>query len=107
MDYDFGSTTTFKIYFLGYQELKKGSGRHYPYIVSGVERGMIDDLSDFELKEIVNDIGQKGYSEYEFTPGYNRTIKYDYSDFDLNSNNVLLKGEISEIKDKYEEIKYE
>lgn len=39
---------------------------------------MMDDLSDFELKEIVNDIDQKGYSEYEFTPGYNRMIKYDY-----------------------------
>lgn len=68
---------------------------------------MMDDLSDFELKEIVNDIDQKGYSEYEFTPGYDRTIKYDYRDFDLKSNNVLLKGEISEIKDKYEEIEYE
>lgn len=107
MDYDLGSTTTFKIHFLGYQELKKGTGRHYPYIVSGAGREMMDDLSDFELKEIVNDIDQKGYSKYEFTPGYDRTIKYDYRDFDLKNNNVLLKGEISEIKDRYEEIEYE
>lgn len=107
MDYDLGSTTTFKIHFLGYQEQKKGTGRHYPYIVSGAGRGMMDDLSDFELKEIVNDIDQKGYSKYEFTPGYDRTIKYDYRDFDLKNNNVLLKGEIAEIKDRYEEIEYE
>ena len=41
-------------------------------------------------------------SNYNFTAGYERKIKYDYRDFDIKSNNILLKGIISEIKYKYE-----
>lgn len=102
MKYDFGSTTTFKITYLGSRNLEKGAGRHCPYIIDGAGRGMIDDISDFELKEIVDDIDKKGYSNYNFTAGYERKIKYDYRDFDIKSNNILLKGLISEIKYKYE-----
>lgn len=107
MKYDFGSTTTFKITYLGCRDLEKGNGRHYPYVVNGSGRGMIDDLSSFELKKIVDDIDNKGYSKYYFTPGYERTIKYDYRDFNIKTNNVLLKGIISEIKYKYEVGEYE
>lgn len=102
MQYDFGSTTTFKITYLECRNLERGAGRHYPYIIDGAGRGMIDDISDFELKEIVDDIDKKGYSNYNFTAGYERKIKYDYRDFDIKSNNILLKGIISEIKYKYE-----
>lgn len=102
MQYDFGSTTTFKITYLGCRNLEQGAGRHYPYIIDGAGRGMMDDISDFELKEIVDDIDKKGYSNYNFTAGYERKIKYDYRDFDIKSNNILLKGIISEIKYKYE-----
>ena len=102
MQYDFGSTTTFKITYLGCRNLEQGAGRHYPYIIDGAGRGMMDDISDFELKEIVDDIDKKGYSNYNFTPGYERRIKYDYRDFNIKSNNILLKGIISEIKYKYE-----
>lgn len=102
MQYDFESTTTFKITYLECRNLERGAGRHNPYIIDGVGRGMIDDISDFELKEIVDDIDKKGYSNYNFTAGYERKIKYDYRDFDIKSNNILLKGIISEIKYKYE-----
>lgn len=63
---------------------------------------MIDDISDFELKEIVDDIDKKWYSEHYFTPGYSRTIKYDYRNFNIKDNNFLLKGLILEIKKGYE-----
>ena len=102
MQYDFESTTTFKITYLECRNLERGAGCHYPYIIDGAGRGMIDDISDFELKEIVDDIDKKGYSNYNFTAGYERKIKYDYRDFDIKSNNILLKGIISEIKYKYE-----
>ncbi len=102
MDYDMGSTTTFKIKYLGYRNLEKGHGNHYPYVIAGAGRGMLDDLCDFELKEIVDDIDKKGYSKHDFTPGYERPIKYDYRDFDIKRNNILLKGLVSEIKDGYE-----
>ncbi len=102
MKYDTGSTTTFKIKYLGARDLENGNGRHYPYIVDGAGRGMIDDLCDFELKEIVDDIDQKGYSEHYFTPGYQRNMKYDYRKYNLKNDNALLKGAILEIKNSYE-----
>ena len=102
MEYDYGSTTTFKITYLGFRDLEKNNGTHYPYIIDGAGRGMLDDMSDFRLKEIVEDIDNKGYSEHYFTPGYERTIKYDYRKFDIKTNNILLKGLVLEIKNGYE-----
>lgn len=102
MEYDYGSTTTFKITYLGCSDLERGKGSHYPYIIDGEGRGMIDDISDFKLKEIVEDTDKKGYSEHYFTPGYERTIKYDYRKFNIKNNNALLKGLVLEIKNGYE-----
>lgn len=102
MEYDFGSTTTFIITYLESRNLEKYNGMHYPYIIDGSGRGMLDDICDFELKEIVDDIDKKGYSEHYFTPGYERNIKYDYRDFDIKTNNSLLKGLVLEIKNGYE-----
>ena len=102
MEYDYGSTTTFKITYLGSTDLERGNGSHYPYVIDGAGRGMLDDMCDFELKEIVEDIDKKGYSEHYFTPGYERTIKYDYRNFNIKSNNALLKGLVLEIKNGYE-----
>ena len=102
MKYDYGSTTTFKITYLGCSDLEKGKGSHYPYVIDGEGRGMLDDMCDFELKEIVEDTDKKGYSEHYFTPGYERTIKYDYIKFNIKNNNTLLKGLVLEIKNGYE-----
>ena len=102
MEYDFGSTTTFIITYLESRNLEKYNGNHYPYIVDGAGRGMIDDMCDFELKEVVEDIDKKGYSDHFFTPGYERKIKYDYRYFNIKNNNALLKGEILDIKNGYE-----
>jgi len=102
MEYDYGSTTNFKITYLGCTDLEIGNGSHYPYVVDGEGRGMLDDICDFELKEIVEDTDKKGYSEHYFTPGYERTIKYDYRQFNIKNNNALLKGLILEIKNGYE-----
>lgn len=102
MRYDTGSTTTLKITYLESRNLENGNGKHYPYITDGAGRGMLDDMCDFELKEIVEDIDKKGYSEHYFTPGYKRTIKYDYRDFNIKNNNILLKGLMLEIKKGYE-----
>ena len=102
MEYDYGSTTTFKITYLGSTDLERGNGSHYPYVIDGAGRGMLDDMCDFELKKIVEDIDKKGYSEHYFTPGYERTIKYDYRNFNIKNNNALLKGLILEIKNGYE-----
>lgn len=102
MEYDYGSTTNFKITYLGCTDLERGNGSHYPYVVDGEGRGMLDDICDFELKKIVEDTDKKGYSEHYFTPGYERTIKYDYRNFNIKNNNALLKGLVLEIKNGYE-----
>lgn len=102
MEYDYGSTTIFKITYLGCTDLERGNGSHYPYVVDGEGRGMLDDICDFELKKIVEDTDKKGYSEHYFTPGYERTIKYDYRNFNIKNNNALLKGLVLEIKNGYE-----
>lgn len=102
MEYDYGSTTTFKITYLGCSNLERGECSRYPYVIDGEGHGMLDDMCDFELKEIVEDTDKKGYSEHYFTPGYERTIKYDYRKFNIKNNNALLKGLVLEIKNGYE-----
>lgn len=102
MEMDYDTTKTFKITYLGSRELERGNATHYPYITDGAGRGMLDDMCDFELKEIVDDIDKKGYSNHYFTPGYERTIKYDYRKFNIKNNNALLKGIILDIKNGYE-----
>ena len=83
MEYDTGSTTTFKITYLGCSDLERGKESHYPYIIDGEGRGMLDDMCDFELKEIVEDIDKKGFSEHYVTPGYEKYEKYDYRKFNI------------------------
>lgn len=68
----------------------------------GAGRGMLDDICDFELKEIVYNTDKKGYSEYYVTPGYEKNEKYDYRKFNIKTNNKKLKGLVFEIKNGYE-----
>ena len=63
---------------------------------------MLDDISGFELKEIVEDIDKKGYSEHYVTPGYEKNEKYDYRKFNIKTNNKKSKGLVLEIKNGYE-----
>lgn len=102
MEYDTGSTTTFKITYLGSSDMGEYEGYLYPNIVDGAGRGMLDDMCDFELKAIVEDIDKKGYSEHYVTPGYEKYEKYDYRKFNIKTNNKKLKGLVLEIKNGYE-----
>lgn len=102
MEYDYGSTTTFKITYIGERNMSEFEGYLYPNIVDGAGRGMLDDMCDFELKEIVEDTDRKGYSDYYVTPGYEKHEKYDYRKFNLKENNKKLKGLVLEIKNGYE-----
>ena len=102
MVYDFGSPTEFDIEYVNTRNLELGYGNHYPYIRDGQGSGMIDDISDLELLNIVNDIDVLGYSNYNYSSGYNRLNKYDYRKFELELNNKLLKGKFKQIKYSYE-----
>lgn len=63
---------------------------------------MLDDISSYELQEIIEDIDKKGYSVHLVTPGYEKDEIYDYRDFDIDANNEKLKGKILQIKNDYE-----
>lgn len=105
MEYDFGSTTTFIITYLESRDIDEFDSYLYPNIADGAGRGMLDDISDFELKEIVDDIDKKGYSEHYVTPGYKPYEEYDYRKFNLKTNNKRLKGLVLIIKNGYEVLK--
>ena len=102
MEYDYGSTTTFKITYIDQRDMNEYEGYLYPNVIDGAGRGMLDDMCDFDLKEIVDDTDKKGYSEHYVTPGYEKYEKYDYRKFNLKTNNKKLKGLVLEIKNKYE-----
>ena len=103
MRYDTGSTTTFKITYLGEKDFEKGNGMHYPYIIDGAGYGMIDDITSEELKEVVDDINKTGKSDYNILCIDGRhTEVYDCRNFDLDKNNLYVRRYFSKIKYGYE-----
>ena len=103
MEYDYGSPTTFKITYLGSKQTNKYNDlKNYPYIVNGEGLGMLEDISSSELKDIVSDTDELGYSTSYFTPGYEFDRKYDYRKYNIKTDNKNLKGQILLIKNGYE-----
>lgn len=104
MEYDTGSTTVFKITYLGEREFEKGNGMHYPFIIAGAGYGMIDNITSEELKDIVDDIDKKGKSDYYALcmDGRNSRI-YDHRNFDLDKNNLHVRRYFWKIKHGYED----
>ena len=58
---------------------------------------MLNDISSYELQEIIEDIDKKGYPVHSVTPGYEKDEIYDYRDFDIVAYNVMFKGKIFQI----------
>ena len=104
MEYDFGSTTTFKIKYLGSRALEENDKTYYPSIIDGAGNGMLDDVSDSWLEDIVKDTDKLGYSKYHYSPGYETNKMYDYREFDLKKNNIMVKKVYPLIKKGYENI---
>ena len=100
MDYDFGTTQTFWLELIEIADMKRGWGRRYPYVLDGAGRGIIDDMSCEELRELVAQIDCNGKTD---EPLYyqERMMPWDYRWFDLGCMNSLLKGEIELIEEGY------
>ena len=100
MDYDFGTTQTFWMELVAVDDMKRGWGRRYPYVLDGAGRGIIDDMSCEELSELIAQIDRTGKTD---EPIYyqERRISWDYRWFDLDCMNSLLKGEIEMIEEGY------
>ena len=104
MEYDFGSTTTFKIKYLGSRELEENDKTYYPYVIDGADNGMLDDLSDSWLEDMVKDTDKLGYSKYPYSQGYETNKIYDYREFDLEKNNIKERKMFHMIKKGYENV---
>ena len=103
MEYDTGSTTTFIITYLGESEFKKGNGMHYPFVIDGAGYGMIDDITNNELKKIIDDIDKTGQSDYyALCMDGRNNYNYDYRTFDLDKNNLHIRRYFRKIKYGYE-----
>ena len=102
MEYDTGSPTTFIITYLGSRKREPKTYGYYPVIIDGSGNGMLDDVTGWELKEIVENTDKCGYSNYYYSPGYETTRKYDYRKYNIKTDNKKLKGMILEIKNGYE-----
>ena len=100
MVYDFGCEQTFTIEVTDISPMPKGSGRAYPKIVMGEGCGIVDDLPADELLEIIHTIDKDGESSFYYE-GKRPDVLWDYRKYDLQADNILLKGEIEEIADGY------
>ena len=100
LDYDFGTTQTFWVELIEVEDMGRGQGRKYPYIIDGAGRGIIDDMNVDELQELIAQIDNKGKTD---EPIYyqNRTFPWDYRWFNLDNINALFKGEIEMIEEGY------
>ena len=103
MKYDFGLNFQFEIKFLDEKEFRQGSGNGYPKVTAGAGWGMVDDVTNEELKEAVEDIDKNGEIEYwtvSLTSVESKT--FDYRKFDLKLNDKITRRASREIKKKYE-----
>lgn len=101
MIYDFGYDQEFKIEITNIEPMPKGKGRSYPKIIAGEGRGILDDVPAFETLEIINDTDKNGCSAYTYLTRYENEVIWDYRDYDLKTDNLLLKGEIARIAEGY------
>lgn len=100
MDYDFGTTQTFWLDLIRIEEMGRGQGTHYPYLLDGAGRGIIDDMPCEMLKELVAQIDRNGKTDEPFYY-QERLAPWDYRWFDLKPMNYLLKAEIAMIEEGY------
>lgn len=103
MTYDFGCCQTFEITFLKNMEMPRGSGRVFPVILDGAGRGIVDDLPSDELLKAIRKIDRGGHSEIYYSPLELGDIpEWDYRDYSLRNDNVVLKETIKRIREGYE-----
>lgn len=103
MTYDLGCCQVFDIELLEISDMPRGHGRAYPKILDGAGRGIVDDMSSFELLEAIKKTDEDGHSEiYYSSDGFEDVPEWDYRNYLIDCDNGLLKGIIDRIRDGYE-----
>lgn len=106
--YDFGTEQHFLLTLTAIRDMKRGEGRHFPWVTAMNGRGIIDDMSADELAEIIWQIDQNGktdepifYSRYFMEDDVILPMPWDIRRFDLETENDLLKFNVGRIEDGY------
>lgn len=103
MAYDLGCDQVFEITLLEKRDMPKGTGRSYPKILDGAGRGIVEDMSPKDLLELIGIIDAGGSSGiYYSNSGALAAREWDYREYDLDTDNELLKVTINSIRDAYE-----
>ena len=98
--YDFGTTQHFHIHLTEISPMKKGTGTHFPHILAGAGRGILDDCPADELAGYIAQIDLYGKTEEEIYY-HGCRAPWDYRDYSLDIDNMLLKGKIQVIEEGY------
>lgn len=108
MTYDYGCKHVFEIVLREAVDMPKKTGRAYPKILDGAGWGIVDDAFPSEMWEAIQKQDADGHSNL-FCPnaGYFGPLEWDYKNYDLESDHILLKGEIDRIRNGYEPPEYE
>lgn len=94
LEYDYGADWEFEIELLSITEMKHGAGTHYPYVIDGKGKGIIEDTSPYELAEMVGKTDRDG-SLPQITDMYSgKEVLWDYRKFDLEYCNVFFKDNL-------------
>ena len=103
MTYDLGCMQEFNIELTEITDMPRGHGRAYPKIIDGAGRGIVDDMTAFDLLEAIMKTDENGHSEiYYSSSGFDDVPEWNYRNYSVDLDNVLLKGMINHIRDGYE-----
>ena len=105
--YDFGTEQHFNITTSAVREMKRGEGRHYPWVTAMNGRGIIDAMPSWELEKLIAQIDENGKTDepvYYCREGVDRAFlpaPWNVNNFDLKVENGLLKFDVEEIEADY------
>lgn len=94
MEYDYGAGWEFEIELLSVTEMKRGAGTHYPYVTGGKGKGIIEDISPYELAEMVEKTDKDGTLPQIMDMYSGKEVSWDYREFDLEYCNVFFKDNV-------------
>lgn len=102
MEYDYGAGWAFSIELISITEMKRGAGTHYPFVIDGKGKGIIEDISPYELIDMKEQIDNTGILPKVYHGFSEREMDWDYREFDLEYLNMFLKGNVLQIQYAYE-----
>ena len=103
MEYDYGAGWEFEIELLSVTEMKRGAGTHYPYVTDGKGKGIIEDMSPYELAEIIEKTDKDNTLATIVDMYTGEEVSWDYRKFEMEYCNVFFEDIVWKIQNTYEE----